>query len=189
MNAERWKLVAGFPGYEVSDLGQVRSVDRTVIYRDGRRRTYPSVLLTPIPTGLLGHLRVNLGRDAEGVIQRRYVHRIVLEAFVGPCPDGMEGCHGPTGPTDNRLSNLRWDTRSANNHDKAVHGTDHNAMKTMCPRRHGLVAPNLVSWSAQHVGHRQCLACARARAYVQNHPGADLQAVSDRYYAALKVVA
>lgn len=53
----------------------------------------------------------------------RLVHRLVLEAFVGPCPAGMEGCHNNGCPSDNRLQNLRWDTRLANNADKIRHGT------------------------------------------------------------------
>lgn len=45
------------------------------------------------------------------------VARLVLEAFVGPCPEGMECCHGPGGCEDNRPSNLRWDTRQSNIED------------------------------------------------------------------------
>jgi hypothetical protein len=51
------------------------------------------------------------------------VHRLVLEAFVGPCPAGMEACHNNGVRTDNRLENLRWDTRSANCRDRIRHGT------------------------------------------------------------------
>jgi hypothetical protein len=46
---------------------------------------------------------------------RRSVHRLVLEAFAGPCPDGMECLHGPGGPLDNRWpDNIRWGTREDN---------------------------------------------------------------------------
>ena len=51
------------------------------------------------------------------------VHRFVLEAFVGPCPEGMEGCHNNGNRTDNRLENLRWDTKLANQADRRKHGT------------------------------------------------------------------
>lgn len=50
------------------------------------------------------------------------VHRTVLLAFVGPCPDGMEACHGPGGKLDNRLANLRWDTSASNVADRYTHG-------------------------------------------------------------------
>ena len=51
------------------------------------------------------------------------VHRIVLAAFVGPCPDGMEGCHNDGNPANNRIENLRWDTHVSNMADKTTHGT------------------------------------------------------------------
>jgi len=51
------------------------------------------------------------------------VHRLVLEAFVGPCPEGEECCHAPDpDPANNNLWNLRWDTPENNAADKAVLG-------------------------------------------------------------------
>lgn len=47
----------------------------------------------------------------------------MLTAFVGPCPDGMEGCHNDGDPHNNRLDNLRWDTRANNARDAIRHGT------------------------------------------------------------------
>lgn len=57
-------------------------------------------------------------RDANG--KRRYIkeHRIILETFNGPCPPGMEGCHGNGVRSDNRLENLRWDTPVSNAADR-----------------------------------------------------------------------
>jgi hypothetical protein len=51
------------------------------------------------------------------------VHVMVLEAFVGPRPEGMEGCHNDGDPKNNRLGNLRWDTPAGNSADKKIHGT------------------------------------------------------------------
>lgn len=53
----------------------------------------------------------------------RTVHRLILEAFIGPRPEGMECCHGNGIRTDNRLENLRWDTRGENHKDAFKHGT------------------------------------------------------------------
>lgn len=53
-----------------------------------------------------------------------YVHRLVLEAFVGPCPEGMECCHFPDRTrTNNNLNNIRWDTVAENSNDADIHGT------------------------------------------------------------------
>src|SRR5260370_19537414 len=123
---ETWKPVVGFEGqYEVSDLGRVRSLDRykTHVQRDSLgavitvRRKYKGRILRPGKQNS-GHLHVNLGR---GHTVR--VHTLVLEAFVSLAPDGLEGCHGDGVPSNNRLSNLRWDTHQANLAHQYRHGT------------------------------------------------------------------
>lgn len=50
------------------------------------------------------------------------VHRLVLEAFVSECPEGMEGCHENDIPDDNRLANLRWDYPKCNAVDRINNG-------------------------------------------------------------------
>lgn len=115
---ERWKPAPGFEwGYEVSDCGRVRGIDRAL--SDGRR--WKGRLLTP-KAGEQGHKCVCLRLPGE---PKRYplVHRLVLSAFIGPCPDGYQGAHNNGDATDNRLSNLRWDTPSGNHADKILHGT------------------------------------------------------------------
>jgi hypothetical protein len=64
---------------------------------------------------------VALRRDGATFEER--VHRLVLLAFVGPCPPEQEGCHNDGNPLNNRLGNLRWDTHQANMGDAARHGT------------------------------------------------------------------
>lgn len=70
-----------------------------------------------------GYLKVDLGHRNS-----KYIHRLVLETFVGPCLKGLEACHNNGNKSDNRLENLRWDTRQNNNIDKVKHGT-HNSPK------------------------------------------------------------
>lgn len=114
---ERWLAVRGFEGlYEVSDLGRVRSLDRVVA--NGSR--WPGRLCSLTPHGA-GYRIVGLSKDGKS--HAILVHRIVLEAFVGPCPPGMQGAHGNGIRDDNRLTNLRWDTISGNHADKFRHGT------------------------------------------------------------------
>jgi predicted XRE-type DNA-binding protein len=58
-----------------------------------------------------------------------FIHRLVLEAFVGPCPAGMEACHFPDrDPDNNHLENLRWGTKSDNAKDAMQHGT-HSSLR------------------------------------------------------------
>jgi hypothetical protein len=82
---------------------------------------------------------------------------LVLEAFVGPCPDGLEACHWDDDPTNNRLSNLRWDTSIANKRDMARNGGgNQNAHKTHCIRGHEYTPANTYR---KRGGGRECRVC------------------------------
>ena len=59
----------------------------------------------------------------NGVQVTRPVHRLVLEAFVGPRPRNMQCRHLNGDPMDNRLANLKWGTIQENTEDKRRHGT------------------------------------------------------------------
>lgn len=179
MSSERWLPVIGHPGYEVSDLGQVRSLDRQMAQLSSLGVSYSRVLRGQ----LLRPLVQKSGYQKVTVAGRTYrVHVLVMRAFVGPCPDGMEVCHWDGNKSNNQLENLRYDTRSENGRDAVRHGSNPSSAKTHCPRRHPLAMPNLVPSQARR-GFRSCLACARARDYVENHPDVDLQSAADAKYA------
>lgn len=100
---ERWLPVVGYEDlYAVSSLGRVYTT---------RRQGSPGGLLKP-KLSTHGYLQVSLYRNGEE--SPRAVHRLVLEAFVGPCPPGMECRHGENGKLDNRASQLCWGTKSDN---------------------------------------------------------------------------
>lgn len=104
-----FRSVPEFPGYFVGDDGSVWSF-RSTWKKLGSRfaQGYASVAL--YRTGCKGkqsHFRVA---------------RLVLTAFVGPCPEGLESCHCDGNRLNNRLDNLRWDTRQANIVDRDRHG-------------------------------------------------------------------
>jgi hypothetical protein len=131
---EHWKAIPGFDGYEVSDLGRVRGywgTERIPGHRNGFRKvrlSVPSVMATD--TGTTGRLGLCLRVGSKRV--RKEVHRLVLLAFVGKCPAGMEACHNNGNPLDNRPENLRWDTHKSNFVDREVHG------RTARGSRHGM---------------------------------------------------
>ena len=88
---EVWKPVPGYEGfYSVSDLGRVRSDKRTIVDKNGHGRKMPEIILTPEKKSS-GHLTVCLCKNHDQT--KRYVHRIVLEAFIGEAPAGMQACH------------------------------------------------------------------------------------------------
>jgi hypothetical protein len=123
---EIWKAIPGFGGhYEASSLGRIRALGRTIIkqHRTGKmmQQFYPGRILSPHRADKWGHLAVNMGVD--GTNTHSAVHRLVLLAFAGPCPEGMEACHNNGNASDNRPENLRWDTHHNNNQDRRAHGT------------------------------------------------------------------
>lgn len=58
-----------------------------------------------------------------------FVHRLVLEMFIGPCPYGLECRHLDGNPSNNRVENLMWSTRIANQRDRDKHGTSNLGRK------------------------------------------------------------
>lgn len=117
---EEWRPIFGFSGYEVSNLGRVRSIARIIETVGGQKRTYGSRLLRPsFAHG--GYPQVNLRRGGMPYPWR--VHVLVALAFIGSRPSGMEVCHNNGNPSDCRLSNLRYDTPANNAADKRRHGT------------------------------------------------------------------
>lgn len=114
-----YKSVSGFPGYRIGSDGSVW----TCLERSGYGKWKPGSvwrLRKPSMTPC-GYLEVRLSSD--GNESHRLIHRLVLEAFIGPCPDGMEGCHFPDPDrTNNAIHNLRWATPVENAKDREHHG-------------------------------------------------------------------
>ncbi len=115
----------GFPNYKVGGNGSVWT-------RWSRRgKTGPWKKLTLRVFKDTGRVYVDLckgnrelGNVGRGKSKRFLVHRLVLEAFVGLCPPGMQCRHFPDpDPRNNWVGNLQWGSQSENEADKFVHGT------------------------------------------------------------------
>lgn len=117
--------VPGFEGlYEASDLGRVRSLDRTTA--DKRKARILGRVLAPLRhTG--GYARVMLWKG--GAAHQTYVHKVVLESFTGARPEGLQVAHCNGVKQDNRLANLRWATPAENQADRERHGTGRTGVK------------------------------------------------------------
>jgi len=110
---EIWKPVIGYEGlYEVSNLGKVQSISR--------QGTQGKVLFV-YPHPKSGYLITNISKN--GIRKIKKIHHLVLEAFIGPCPKGMECRHLNGNKTDNYFKNLAWGTRQENVYDKILHKT------------------------------------------------------------------
>ena len=151
---EEWRPVVEYEGmFEVSSHGRVRSLDRTITRKDGVTARLRGQMFNPY----LSHdnyYRVVL--RGQGV----RVHTLVLEAFVGPRPDGYVACHNDGDGSNNHVSNLRWDTYSSNNFDVAEHGTHWQVRKTHCKNGHEFTPENTIHRSDG--GRRKCRKCQYA---------------------------
>ena len=116
-----WKPVPNFYGYEVSDLGEVRSWNP----RNGRGvkgSAFEPTILNPTPFKDSKYLRVGMANSTTGKYMTRRVHQLVLESFVGPCPAGHLVMHLDDDPTNNALTNLRYGTPQENLDDMVSKG-------------------------------------------------------------------
>jgi hypothetical protein len=96
----KWLTIESFPNYEVSDTGLVRRIDtKKELAQNTKKGKHP-------------YKRVHLSH--EGVAKYVLVHRLVLFAFVGECPEGQQCLHADDDPSNNHLSNLCWGTPKKN---------------------------------------------------------------------------
>lgn len=107
---ESWKDIPHYEGfYEVSNFGNVRSVDRWVW--NGKKeflRKGKTLSLKPNR-----YIEIHLCK--EGVVKKHYVHRLVLSSFVPPIPDKPYCNHIDKNTYNNHLDNLEWVTALENN--------------------------------------------------------------------------
>lgn len=110
---EIWKDVPEYEGYyQVSNLGKVKSIKRTVKYKDGRIFKYPSKILKPIKD-TRGYLQV--GFNVSGAKSNHRIHRLVAETFLAkPKIDLISVNHIDGVKINNKLDNLEWVTYSEN---------------------------------------------------------------------------
>lgn len=101
------KAIKDYPNYAITRTGKVYNLKF-------------HKFLSARPCGPMGYQAVNLCKD--GKHKNRYIHRLLLETFVGPCPNGMECRHLNGNSQDNKLANLCWGTRKENRADTMKHG-------------------------------------------------------------------
>lgn len=106
--------VVGWDGYAVSRTGDVFSCRTNGGLHPGRWRKLKA---TPNEDG---YPQVSIWDHQKSKTVR--VHTLVLTAFIGPCPDGMECCHEDGNRANNCLENLRWGTDQSNIDDRERHG-------------------------------------------------------------------
>jgi hypothetical protein len=97
---EIWKPIKDFPKYEVSNYGRVRS------YKYSKCRIMKQ---NKVPSGYF-----DIQLSMSGKIIHKLIHRLVIEAFVGECPDNMEASHIDGNRENNHADNLIWESHVEN---------------------------------------------------------------------------
>lgn len=141
MTEDRWLPVAGWEEqYEISERGQVHGMDRIL----SNSHLWKGRDINWLVSNNRGYLRVMVRLSKDGKRTSVGVGKLVLLTFVSAAPEGMECCHEDSDPFNNHVSNLRWDTHSANMFDTVARGT-HNmvriATSPTCVRGHQLPPP------------------------------------------------
>lgn len=150
---ETWLPVVGHKdSYEVSDLGSVRSLDRTIKFPDGRQRFSKGRVLKQWKEKH-GYLAVRLSS------KNTYVHDVVLASFAGPKPKGACVRHGQLGSLNNSLGNVCYGTYSENNYDMVEHGVHGQASKTHCSKGHEFSEANTRIYTGRGYRERHCKTC------------------------------
>ena len=152
---EEWRAAVGFEGlYEVSNLGRLASLPKKRMITNQWGACYPAWSKrkesAPMP---MSHRYARAYLVKGGVRTMQYMHALVLAAFVGPRPPGYDACHYDGDNSNNRLDNLRWDTKRANRQDCIRHNTANRG------ERHGnskLTADDVRAIRASQLGYIRC---------------------------------
>jgi len=116
-----WKAVTRYEGiYEVSECGCVRSLDRQIFPKAGPTYWLKGVVHKQCKNRR-GYFKLSLFKNNK---EKTFeTHRLVMMAFVGPCPEGMEIRHLDGTRDNNHVDNLTYGTLSENQQDRKTHGT------------------------------------------------------------------
>lgn len=109
------KKIPDFKDYFISNMGTIYSIAK----RANRPKPKKMVKLS-LCKHKSGHFSIYLRID--GKPYKRWVHRLVLETFVGKCPPKNECRHLDGNPSNNDVKNLAWGTKKENFQDRIKHG-------------------------------------------------------------------
>ena len=102
---EIWRDIEGYEGmYQVSNEGRVRSLDRTITFKDGRKRIFKGQILKQQLANNYNKVDLQINKYKHSF----NVHRLVAAAFI-PNPENLSDVnHKDENKLNNKCSNLEW---------------------------------------------------------------------------------
>lgn len=114
-----WKPYPEYPFIQANQFGEIRTIDRTMTRKNGRKYFVRGRVLKQHPNSN-GYLQVSFKVNGKEV--SLYVHRIVATCFL-PNPDNLPQVnHKDCNPKNNSVENLEWCTGEYNNAYKEKYG-------------------------------------------------------------------
>ena len=122
---DEWKDIKGYEGYyQINKIGDVKSLERTIMRKNGTPQTFKERILKQSLNGKDGdiHRYFYVHLHKNGKKNHKKIHRLLAETFLTN-PRNLEMVdHKNQNTQDNRLSNLRWASRSVNNINRKTYG-------------------------------------------------------------------
>lgn len=123
---EEWRDVCGFEGiYQISNFGNIKSLDRERIISNGTIRRDKGKHINPFVTND-GYLKCTLNKSGKS---KRFVHRLVAIAFIPNIYNNPQVNHKDNNPLNNHVDNLYWGTQADNVRDMNNSGRGHSGKK------------------------------------------------------------
>lgn len=158
---EKWKAVQGYRGYyEVSSMGRIKSLRRTIVFKNGTTRRIPERILNPTVSD---NTYPVISLCKEGKEKQFLVHRLVAFAFISNPENKPDVNHKDGDKTNNVVSNLEWVTEKENDDHAFATGlkrrdirrilTDKQVKKiraALVPYKPGLVAKIARQYNVSH---------------------------------------
>lgn len=113
---EIWRTIPDYPTFEVSNFGRVRNTQP----HPNHPLKYPGGHILKLGKDKMNRPQITLGKRPHR--RCRKVHILVMEAFVGPCPEGMEVDHLDSDRANSRLDNLEYVTHKENVRRASING-------------------------------------------------------------------
>lgn len=161
------------------NIEKITGLSEATIYRIKHNKINYDEKILKLILANTGYWVVGLKRIGHNI--PLLVHRLVLEAFVGPCPGGMECRHLDGNPRNNNLSNLKWGTRSENQQDSVRHGTKYSYFQDGKKINIGVNNPmvKLTEDNVKQIKRMKGTLTQRARAEMFNVSPSAIQGIDD----------